>query len=164
MTTTYIGEETIGACIPVPVGLVLKAQADLQAQIPPLEISVGLPTVSIAAQIEGLQLTISQLQLCLELGITPPSISAQLGLLEAKLIALRAELAVFLQLSQFFAAAGVFAYAIDAATNAAGAELTAALASGFPGHAPTAHANLLVLGTVDAATWTAMAQVFKTTP
>jgi len=159
MTTTYIGEETIGAMLPFP-GLV-AAQVELEAKLAAmvtLSAQLGLPALSIGAQLQIAAQITAGLQASLTIGITPPSISAQLGIVLAVIAQLRVQLALF----DILATAGVFAYAIDAATNAVGGELSTALAAGFPGHGPTTHANVLVLGAVDPAVWTAMGVVFKT--
>lgn len=161
MTTTLVGELSLGACLPFP-GLAL-AIADLQLKLQAMlafSLKLGLPALSIAAQLELAAQITASLNAALEIGITPPSISAQLGIVLDVIALLKLQLGLF----DVLLAAGVFVYAYDGPTNAFGGELTTALAAGFPGHGATDHANILVLGTVASATWSAMQVVFKTAP
>ena len=159
MTTTFVGEMTIQAALPFPAlaAVLVDLQARLDAMIA-FSFKLGLPALSITAQLQLAAQITASLNAALAIGITPPSISAQLDIVLAVIAQLRAELALF----DVLATAGVFAYAVDSATNTVGAELTTALAAGFPGHGATDHANVLVLGTVDPAVWAAMSVVFKT--
>ena len=167
MSTAYVGELSIEACLPLPVGLLLTAMADLQAKLTAMlafSVKLGLPALSISAQLELAAQITASLNAALQIGLTPPSISAQLDIVLAVIVQLQVELDLYLNIFSLLANAGVFVYAIDAATNAVGGELSTALASGFPGHAAGDHANVLVLGTVSGATWAAMSQIFKVTP
>jgi len=161
MTTTYVGELTLAVAIPFPA--IAVSMSNIQQQLNAMltfSATLGLPPTPLVAQIQLAQQIVTSLQLALSLGIPPPTISAQLSIVLGVIALLKAQLAAFAVLS----AGGVFAYVFDGATNAMGAELTAELAAGFPGHGPATHANVLVLGTVDPSTWAAMQVIFKTTP
>lgn len=165
MTVTYLGELQIQATIPGVMAPLFAAYADAQAKVAAMVTFVaqlGLPPIPIVAQLTIAEGIVASLNAALTLGISPPDLSAQLSIGLAALAQVEAYLAVFTTLFGLIAAGGVFAYAYDGATNAFGAGMTTALATGFPGHGATDHANVLVLGTVDAATWAAMGGVFKT--
>lgn len=165
MTVAFVAEVDIAACIPGAVGALLAAQADLQAKLTAMiafSAQLGLPALSLAAQLNLAAQITASLNAALQIGITPPNISVQLTAALAAVATLTAQLKVYLDLFALLAHAGVFIYTFDGATNTFGAQMTTALAAGFPGHGPTEHANILVLGTVTAATWTAMQAVFKT--
>lgn len=164
MTVTLVGDASIGESIPLPVGLVLTATVDLQAKLAAMidfSLKLGLPGLSIGAQLELCAQIIVALNACLEIGITPPSISAQLDIVLAVIFQLQIELQVYLDFLDLLDAR-IFIYTYDGAVNAMGGEFTTELAGGFPGGAPTDHANMLVLGTSIGATWTIMQQIFKT--
>lgn len=164
MTVTLVGDASIGESIPLPVGLVLTATVDLQAKLAAMidfSLKLGLPGLSIGAQLELCAQIIVALNACLEIGITPPSISAQLDIVLAVIFQLQLELQVYLDFLDLLDAR-IFIYTYDGAVNAMGGEFTTALAGGFPGGAPTDHANMLVFGTSVGATWTIMQQIFKT--
>lgn len=165
MTTVLVGELTLGAALPAPVGLLAVAQADLQAKLDALvafSVKLGLPGLSFAAQLQLLAQIEAALRASIAIGLTPPTAKAQLAAVLVAIATLRAQLALYINLFNLLDLGGLFVYATDANTNAIGAELTTALASGFPGHGPTVHANSLLLATVDSATWAGMQVVFKT--
>lgn len=161
MTTTLVGELTLQAALPFP-GIAI-ALADLQLKLAAMldfSVKIGLPALSITAQLQLAAQITASLQAALSIGITPPSISAQLTLVLDVIALLKLQLAFF----DVLLATGVFVYVYEGPTNAFGGELGTALAAGFPGHGATDHANILVLGTVSAATWAAMSIVFKVSP
>jgi hypothetical protein len=166
MAITYCGEVTIGAALPgigVPFAL---AVGDLQARVDACvaalaQISVGMP--SLTAQISLAEDIIANLQAAIAVGITPPTVSAQIGIMTALITALEAQLAIMLAVP--FGTAGVHIYAYAGTAGAFGADVTAALAAGFPGGTGAGQAcNALVLATTIGATWVDMQAVFKTTP
>jgi hypothetical protein len=177
MTTSYVGEFTIGGAVPgalagvsAGIGGVNAALPDLQARLAALLAFQPAP-ISFAAQLSLAQATLSGIQLAIASGITPPDISAQLAAIAALVADLAAavagidvQLTILSNLQTLLAAAGLHVYAFAGATNAAGGELTTALSGGVPGGAPTTAANALVLVTTVSATWAAMQGVFEVSP
>ncbi len=164
MTVVLVGDASIGESIPLPVALVLVAKEQVAvklAEMVDFSLKLGLPGLSIGAQLDLCAKMIAALNVCLQLGITPPSISAQLDIVLAVILQLQLELQVYLDFLDLLDAR-IFIYTYDGAVNAMGGEFTTELAGGFPGGAPTDHANMLVLGTSVGATWTIMTQIFKT--
>lgn len=164
MTVALVGDASIGEAIPLPVGLVLTASADLQLKLAAMidfSLQLGLPGLSIGAQLDLCLQIIAALNACLEIGITPPSISAQLDIVLAVIFQIQIELQIYLDFLDLLDAR-VFIYTFDGAVNAMGGEFTTELAGGFPGGAPTDHSNMLVLGTSIGASWAIMQKIFKT--
>lgn len=166
MTTTLIAETDIKATIPVPVGVLFSAMADLQVKLEAMiafSAQLGLPALSFAAQLELIAQIQAALEASISLGIEPPTLNVQLDATLAAIATLKIQLQVYISLFELMAHAGVFIYKFSGPTNTAGGEISAALAAGFPGHGATDNANILLLGTVDSATWAAMQGIFKTT-
>ncbi len=166
MSTTYLGELTIGVMVPLPVVLVAQAQFSLQAQLDAtiaMSASLQIPT-TLANLIALAQSILDALAQMLAFGLEPPSVSLQASIIAATIAQIGLQLAPFLAFATLMATGGVFGYVYDGPTNGAGAELTTALAGGFPGHGATDHCDILMMGAVAAGTWTAMQQVFKTSP
>jgi hypothetical protein len=160
---TYLGSLTIGATIPAAVFAVEAVLPNLQAQIAALAaFTATITPPSFQADLALAGEIVANLQASIALGITPPTISAQLSIVAALLAVLEAQLSVILAIP--FGVAGVHAYHIAANANAIGGEITTQLAGGFPAGGPTDPSNALLLATTIGATWTAMQQVFKTTP
>lgn len=166
MTTTYIGELTLAAMVPLPVALVSQSQFLLQAQLDATIVAaanIQIPT-TLANLIALAQSILDALAQMLALGLQPPSVSLQASIFAATIAQLGLQLAPFLAFATLMATGGVFAYVYDGPTNGFGAELSTALAGGFPGHGATDHCDVLVMGAVAGATWAAMQQLFRTTP
>jgi hypothetical protein len=162
---TYIGEETIQALLPGVVSPLLAAEADLQAKIAALVGFSATVSLSVGAQITLAESILASLQVALSLGIEAPSIQVQIDAVAALLVAIRAELQLIEDLFGLLAAAGVHAWAYDGTASGFGATLSTALATGLPGGGgPAEHINALVFATSVSATWTAMGEIFRTTP
>jgi hypothetical protein len=162
---TYIGEETIEALIPGVVGPLLAAEADLQAKITALLSFSATVSLDISAQIELAGQILASLQLALSLGIQAPSLDVQINIMAALLVAIRLQLQLILDLFALLANAGVHAYAYDGTAAGFGPTVTTALTAGLPGGGgPGEHINALILATSVGLTWSAMAQIFRTTP
>jgi len=152
--------------VPLPVSLVSQAQFMLQAQLDAtiaMSANLQIPT-TLANLIALAQSILAALGQMLALGLQPPSVSMQASIIAATIAQLGLQLAPFLAFATLMATGGVFGYVYSGPTNGMGAEFTTALAGGFPGHGATDHCDVLVMGAVAAATWTAMQAVFKTTP
>lgn len=78
--------------------------------------------------------------------------------LDAMLLVVQAQVDIHVQIASLLATGGVVAYAWDGANNALGPALTTELGGA------TTHANAIILYTTSGVTWTAMQQLFKTTP
>lgn len=166
MTVTYIGSLTVEACVPGMIGPLIAAQADVQAKLTAMldfSLKLGLPALSISAQLELAAQITASLNAALEIGITPPSISAQLDLVLSVIVLLKLELQIFLDLFALLANAGVNVYTYTGQVNLLGAEMTTALASGFPGGSPTDPCGALILGSSVGATLAAMGTIFGVT-
>lgn len=168
MSTTYIGELTLAAAVPGPLPLLLAAQAQLQAQLDAtlamqatLTLTIPNPLAQLIALAEQILHNLEQM---LAIGLEPPTINLQLEIVLSVIAALELQLSLFLGFGTVMATGGVFAYVYDGSTAGAGAEFSTVLAGGFPGHSGVDHCNMLVLGCVASATWTAMQTVFKTSP
>jgi hypothetical protein len=165
MTVTYLGSRTIGDTVPGVNGAILSAMGDVQARETALASFVpSITPPSISADIQTNGEILVNLQAAATFGIEPPSVDAQVAIMADALLLLQGQLQVILDLLDVFGTAGVHAYAYDGQADAMGGELTAELAGGFPGGAPTDHANAIILATTIPATWVAMAAVFRVLP
>lgn len=167
-----VGGAAPGADIAVTAGIagINAGLTNLLDQLAALTAYTPLP-IDFTAQLSVAQDIVTGLGLAISLGLTPPSLDAQLALITAQLAALQlvvdginAQLSILLGLQAPLAAAGLFGYAYDGAVNALGGELGSALSGGLGGGAPTDHANAVVYITSVPAAWDAMGEVFKVTP
>lgn len=153
---------SISTLLPAPVGVLLTAMADVQVKLSAMiafSLQLGLPALSISAQL-ALAATITA-SLEASIGITPPSISAQLEITLAVIAQLRLLLQIYIDLFALLTAS-VRVYAYDGTVAGMGATLTTALAAGFPGGTGSAqHCNALIIATELDASWAAMSAVFR---
>jgi len=177
MSFTYIGELTIGGAAPGAAAAAVACIAginlalpDIQARLDALLAFVPTP-VDFTLQLQLALQMMASVEASIALGLPTPSILTQLAIvaalvaaLEASVSAINAQLGAVVAFQAHLAAPEVHAYVFAGATNALGAEASAALAGGLPGHAPTTAINALVLATPVPATWTAMGAVFKVAP
>lgn len=177
MTIAYVGELTLAQSLPGPttglaagVSGINAALPDIAARLAALQAFTPQP-VNFAAQLALAQLTLSGVQAGIAAGLVPPDISAQLAAvaaliadLLAAVTSINAQLTIITNLQGVLATAGLHVYVYSGQTDAAGADITAELAGGLPGGGPTDAANALLLITTIGATWTAIQQVFETTP
>ena len=162
MTITYLGSVSVGATVPgVGAALAVSLQ-DLNARITAL-LSFSPGEVNFAAELQIANQILANIQAAIIVGITPPSISVQVGIIAALLAALEAQLQVIAQLQNLFLAAGVDVFVYDGTVGNMGAEVTAALSGGLPsGGTGATHCDALILATSVSATFTAMQGVFLT--
>lgn len=163
MAVTYLGSMSVGATVPT-VGIVLgDVLPDLQARLTalqnftPISGSLG-DAVALAAA------TLSNLQLALSLGISPPNLSTQIAEVAAQIGIIEAQIAVAVGLANNLAAVGVHAYHYSGTVASLGAGFAGELASGFPGGTGADGCNAILLATSFPSVWTAMQAVFRTTP
>lgn len=157
---TYLGNISIGGCIPgVPAALAVSLN-NLEAQIAAL-LAFTPGQVNFAAQLALAEQILASVQASISL--VPPSIALQISLIAGLLAALRAQLQIILTLKDLMATAGVDAYSYDGRVDALGTELQAEIGLGLPsGGNGATHCNAVVLITSLGATWGAMQQVFLT--
>jgi len=170
MTLRYLGELSLGQAMPLAalvnaalVGAVGVGIGQLRAKLEGLArmqvaLTVGPPTI--AATIEGAIKTVARLEASIGgpvITLQVAAIVALIGELTAQIGVLNAQLAL-----QFPLGGNVHLYSFDGRASELGPQLTSATAGGFPGGAPTDHANALVIATVEPATWLSMQAVFST--
>jgi hypothetical protein len=158
MTITLREEISLAAAIPGAIAALNLAVPQLQAQIDAL-LAFNPGAINFATDLQVAVGILADINGGIALGITPPSISAQISILLALLAPLQANLAAIAAF-QALLSASVFAYGYSGPTNQFGTEMATELTGGFPGHSPAEQCNALVLGTTSAATYSAMAGVF----
>lgn len=177
MTLAYLGGLSVGGAAPgaavaVDAGIAGAAPGldSLTAQLGALTAYVPLP-IDFAAQLAVAKDLAAGLKAALDAALVPPSvdvqaavIAAQVATLQISVDAINAQLSVLTELSGPLAVAGVHGYAFDGSVSQLGDELDAMLGVGVPGGTPSDHANAVIYVTTSAATWDAMAAVFKVTP
>lgn len=120
--------------------------------------------VDFAAQLSIAQSTLASVQAAISIGLSPPSIDAQvaavlelLATLTAQLATVHARLAIVTSFQAQLSAAGIAAYLYEGAVGSLAGELGAAVGGG------SAECHALALVTTDPAAWSAMSAVFKVT-
>lgn len=177
MTTTYVGELSIGGAVPGAAAAAVAGAAGINAALPDIvarlaALQAFAPLdVSFAAQLALAQQMVTSVQAAITAGIAAPSIAsqiAQIAALIAELLAavsaIAAQLTLITDFQATLGAAGVHVYAYAGQVDDLGSEMSAELSGGVPGGGPTDSAHALILITTTPATWTAMAQVFQVTP
>jgi hypothetical protein len=177
VTLTYVGELSLSAALPAPANVALAGSTGIGLALPDIlqrleALAAFSPSpVSFTASLALAQSIVESISKAIALGIVPPSMAsqiAQVSALVSELLAnvqtINGHLEVITDFQSLLTAAGVHVYAFDGEVDDLGAELAAALAGGVPGGTPTQHSNALVMVTTLAATWSAMAQIFKVTP
>lgn len=177
MTVTYVGGLSLAVAVPAAASAVASGTAgingalpDITARLEALAAFAPVP-VNFAAQLSLAQATVASVQSAIALGLTPPSIDAQIAMvvalvaeLEATVAAVNANLTALTDLQAILDVDGVHVYAYDGTVEDLGPELTLELAAGLPAGSPTDAARAIVLITSDPSAWTAMQAVFRVTP
>jgi hypothetical protein len=178
MTISYVGNLSIGAALPgaataatAGISGIGAALPDILARIAALQAFIPSP-VNFGEMLTLAQQTVVSIQSGIALGLPAPDISAQIAAIEALIAALlaavsavNAQLNVVVDFQGLLAAAGLHVYAYAGAVNAAGSEISTALATGLPaGSGGAAASSGLLLITESGATWTAMSSVFQVAP
>jgi hypothetical protein len=179
VTLDYVGSLSIGGAIPGAATAAAAGAAginlalpDIQARLAALVAFTPQQGSSFAAQLALAQQIVAGVQAAIALGLSPPSLSAQIAIvaglvaaLEQAVLAVHAQLDIVLDFQALLAAAGIHVYAFAGQADELGPALTGELAAGFPGGTGGNQAtNALVLATTVPATWAAMSAVFKVTP
>lgn len=171
MSLVSVGSLSLAVAVPGAAGAAVAGAAGINAALPDIEARIAAlasfaPSPGdFSADISLANNIIADANLAISVGLTPPSLSAQIAIiaalvadLEAAVVSINANLTIVTDLISLLAAAGVDAYAWDGANDAFGPALTTALGAG------TAHCSGLVLKTTSGATWTAMSTLFKVVP
>jgi len=159
---TYLGELSIGGICPLVVSAAADITAALNAQLAgalALVAALQITPPTINVNISLVTALLAQLQIALELGL--PGVDFQISACLAFIAQLEAELAILLQLTGLFAAAGIFAYEYSGPADELGPALTSELADGTrDGQGGSTQLKAIVLATRLSATWGAMQTFF----
>lgn len=177
MTTTYVGSLSLAVALPAPTAAAVAGTTGINLALPDIEARLAAlysfkpAPIDFAVSLQLAQQIVASIQTAISLGIVPPSLAAQIAEISALIAqllanveAINVQLGIILDFQALLTPAGVHAYAYAGPVNQLGSELSAALSLGVPGGSPTDPSNALVLITTLAATWSAMAQIFKVTP
>lgn len=167
MTVTALGSLTVGAAVPGVGVAVTAGVAGINAVLPDLEsrlaMLLALPPTSpsFTAQIETATQIIASAQAAITLGLPLPDISsalaAALAALQALVSMVQAQLSAIVALQSPLTVAGVGAYVFDGPRDQLGYELGQAIGPG------NAHANALLLVTLDPVAWAALSAIVRVT-
>lgn len=164
----FVGQFTLGGCVPGAVQLGLLGFANLESDLAALllaQASIGLtpPQLSFQANIDVALEAVASLQASIDAGITPPSINVQLDLMAAAIAAVQAQLQLVANLMIPFNAVGVWSYTYSGAADQFGPEFTMTLSGGLPsGGGASEHIDAIVLATNVGPTWAAIQTIFAT--
>lgn len=161
-TLTPIGELTLGVALPAVSVAFGNEMLNVEAQVSAmLEFAPSPPSFELDLEVaaENTQ----ALTLAVGLGITPPSIDAQILEVEAQLAVLLGQLGE-LRLLAAMLAASAHLYVYAGSTGALGTKIDAELSGGLPGGAPTDVAFAVLLVATAPAGKAALQSLFKVTP
>jgi hypothetical protein len=169
MSLTPLGSLALSAVVPGAAALGAAGELGINLALPDIQARLSAllaftPTMpSLSADATLAANIVTDLQAAISIGVVPPDITAQLGIIAAlvldlqnKVIAINAQFSIIANLVGLLATAGVDLYAWDGAAE----DLGGALTTQYTGDA--AHANALVLVTKIGATWSVMGTLFKT--
>lgn len=157
---TYLGSYSLSVLLPGIVAALALSVPDLQARVDAL-LAFSPGEISLAASLQLAASITADLTGAIALGITPPSLAAQIDIVLGILAGLQANLQAILAFQGLLAHGGVYAYVYDGQAGSLGSELAASTSGGLPGGTASEHCNALILATSVGATWTAMQGVFK---
>lgn len=175
MTATYLGALTLGAALPGLPVVSAAAAAGISAALPDLleriaSLKAFAPApVSFSAQLTLAKQVVASIEQSIALGISPPSITAQIaavtGLITqllASVSQVNAQLSIVQEFTQLFASAGIHAFVYEGAVGDLPGELAGAL-DAVPGLATGDSAHAAVLLTTSGTTWSALGRVVRVT-
>ena len=177
MSATFIGELTIGEAVPgaavacaAGVGGINGALPDIEARLAALSGFSPQP-FSFAAQLLQAQQIVASIQFAITAALPAPSFDEQIATvvalvaqLEAQIVAINAQLSLVVGVQNALLTGHLFAYSALNQAQLVGADLSASLAAGLPGGAPTDTCNALLLITSTTTTWDVMRVLFKVEP
>jgi hypothetical protein len=156
-----LGGMSIGASIPGPAGALALVVPSLQVQLAgyaSFTPVVNPPDFTADAAV-GVNIS-ADIALSAGMGLTPPSVSAQVNIMLSVIAALQAQINAILGVTNLFTTAGMFGYAYDGQWSGFAPSLPGSLPGGNPGD----HCNAILLVTSVGACWSAMSTVFKVSP
>lgn len=170
MTLKLVVSGSLGEAAPLLVTVnadlaeaIALALGELQARVTgllkmqaTLEVGIGPPTLVATVK------ATAQVLLNLQAAIGGPVVTLQIAAIAAILLGLNASIAGLEAMISLDLGGSVFAYSFDGSASDLGPQVTAATSGGFPGGAPTDHANALILATTTPATWALIQAIFKT--
>lgn len=159
MSLAYIGSMTVGAAVPGAMAKIGLLVPDLQAQVDAL-VAFSPGEISLAANLALAEQIVLDLKAAIQLGVTPPSISAQLAIVAAQLGVLRARLELITGFTGLMATAGLHAYSYTGQANQLGPQLSTELTAGLPGGQPTDQVAAVIFAANAGVTVSAMGAVF----
>lgn len=170
----YLGNESIGQCIPLAlaaslaltatVGLVLPSISLQVAAFLQVSVQLAIKLPSLTANLQAAVLLAASL--ALSIGITIPTLTVQAALLislQAELLSLSGQLTFALGISALLGLGGVSVYSYAGTVAGLGPAIATGLQGGLAsGGSPVGSCNAIVLATELGATWTALSGVLKT--
>jgi hypothetical protein len=156
---TYLGQYTVGGCIPASGALYAAIVAELQARLTAalaLQAGLTLTPPTLVAQIEIVGQLLVALKAALELGL--PGVDFQVSACAELIADLEARIALLLGFP--LGVAGVEAYIYDGDAGSFGPAVAGTVGTGLPNGRASDHVNALVLATSIPATWAALGEVF----
>ena len=157
-TLTNLGEIELAAVIPGAVAALAIAVPDLQARLDAL-LQFNPGAIDLHANLAIAEQLVLDIKAAIALGITPPSISAQIQIVLGLVASLKAMLAAIAAFKGLLTAKA-FVYAYTGTTGGYGPLISAELATGFAGGTSLDQATILTIGATAQASVTAMAGVF----
>lgn len=151
---------TVNASLGIAIAAAL---GELQARVAGLlkvqaTLTVGIGPPTLLATIQATE----QVLVNLEASFGGPVVTLQLDAIAAILLTLNASIGALEAMAQIPLGGSLFAYSFDGRASEFGPQVTAATGGGFPGGAPSDHANAIILATVEPATWAILQAVFRT--
>ncbi len=156
MTTTLLGELTVGAIVPQPKAALLAVLAEMQGKLAgaiAAQAQYTLSPPSVGAQLQAANSLIAQLQIDL------PTANISLSLMATVIAQLQLQVDLLLELTSAFGVGGILAWRYQGAAGQLGAELGAAVEARVP--ATQQSQALLLLATAPEA-WLALGKVLIT--
>lgn len=155
---TDLGTASIAVAVPAADVAAFMAAADANAQLTALLDFSPQVNLSYAAQLDLLASMVANVEAAIAAGLTPPGLSAQVSAAAALSATLSANLAIIAAIQTALATGDLRLLAYSGPQDDFGSELSTELG------ASTTSCNALVLLTTSGATWTAMQELFKTSP
>lgn len=158
-TVTHQGSLTIGGALPGVSAAFESAMPDIQARLDALA-GFSASTGSFSANLQLAQDIVANIQAAMALGISAPSIDAQLAEAEAAIAVEEGKLAAAAELLATLEASGLHLYTYSGTASAFGGDFNAEIGGGLPGGGGGgASVNGAVLITEVAATWTKLLEL-----
>jgi hypothetical protein len=152
MTYTYLGELSLGACVPLALtaqALVVPELAAKVAGLLKVQAALTITPPSIAGQLALAAKMVANLE------VAPPGASLQLAGIAKLLAEIQASLSAWVAIGVSLGTPGVFAYTYEGPANQL-------IPGGLPGNPPAVPCNAVIFIATDAGVWSGMQAVFAT--